>query len=103
MCRGEYVDTTTGDVGVPRVQGKLRPVVEHLVSEGLKAVFSDREGCFVILSEDICSLFQQNIVSTKEHCFNKRKGHKTAAISVDIARRLEFDFFGFGCEKSKKQ
>lgn len=71
MCRGEYVDTTTGDVGVPRVQGKLRPVVEHLVSEGLKAVFSDREGCFVILSEDIvCSQkgneAVENIVSTKE-------------------------------------
>lgn len=70
MCRGEYVDTTTGDVGVPRVQGKLRPVVEHLVSEGLKAVFSDRQGCFVILSEDICSQkgheAVENIVSTKE-------------------------------------
>lgn len=69
MCRGEYVDTTTGAVGVPRVQGKLQPVVEHLVSEGLKA-FSDREGCFAILSGDISSQkgheAVKNIVSTKE-------------------------------------
>lgn len=36
MCTGEYVDTTTGAVGIPRVQGKLQPVVEHLMSRGIK-------------------------------------------------------------------